>query len=76
MSTNKIDFSFTGSEVLATLGENIKLARIGRRLTVYGVSKMAGSAARHYGRLKRDHGKLRWGHIMMYCFFSVWQMTC
>ncbi len=64
MPTNPIGVSLTGSEVLATLRENIKLARIGRRLTVYMVSKMAGISRSALWQVEKGSPKVAIG---IYC---------
>jgi transcriptional regulator with XRE-family HTH domain len=61
MGTNKIGFFSTGSGVLATVGENIKLARIGRRLTVYKVSKMVGISRSTLWEVEKGSPKVAMG---------------
>lgn len=57
------------TKILAEMGENIKLARLWRKLTAEQIAERAGIAALLYGRWKKEQQVFLWELMHKYCLF-------
>ena len=54
-------------EILQTMGEQIKLARLRRSLSAELVAERAGSVVPLFGRLKKERRQLLWVYMQPFC---------